>query len=67
MSVLFGMKEDIMRYLVLKILQDKNFKHANGRRMLDAWMKAKDLFENMSQKEINNLEEKLSKNNYKNL
>ena len=43
------MKEDIMHYLVLKVLQDENFKYSNGRRMLDAWMKAKDLFENMSQ------------------
>lgn len=61
------MEENIMHYLVLKILQDENFEHANGRRMLDAWMKAKDLFENMSQEEINNLEKKLSKSNYKNL
>ena len=61
------MKEDIMHYLVLKVLQDENFKYSNGRKMLDAWVKAKDIFENMSQKQINNLEEKLSKNNYKNL
>ena len=36
------MKESMMRYLVLKILQDKDFEYDNGRKMLDAWMKAKD-------------------------
>ena len=61
MSVLFSMKESIMRYLVLKILEDKNFEHANGRRMLDAWMKAKDLFENMSQEERNEIEKKITR------
>ena len=55
------MKESIMRYLVLKILEDKNFEHANGRRMLDAWMKAKDLFENMSQEERNEIEKKITR------
>lgn len=61
MSVLFSMKESIMHYLVLKILEDKNFEHANGRRMLDAWMKAKDLFENMSQEERNEMEKKITR------
>lgn len=55
------MKESIMHYLVLKILQDKDFKYDNGRKMLDAWMKAKDLFENMSQKEIEEIENKIKK------
>lgn len=56
------MKESIMHYLVLKILQDKDFKYDNGRKMLDAWMKAKDLFENMSQKEIEEIENKIREN-----
>tara|TARA_X000000950_G_scaffold43209_2_gene48460 strand:+ start:27441 stop:27617 length:177 start_codon:yes stop_codon:yes gene_type:complete len=55
------MKESIMHYLVLKILEDKNFEHANGRRMLDAWMKAKDLFESMSQEERNEMEKKITR------
>lgn len=56
------MKQSIMHYLVLEILQDKDFKYDNGRKMLDAWMKAKDLFENMSQKEIEEIENKIKKN-----
>ena len=56
------MKESIMHYLVLKILQDKDFKHDNGRKMLDAWMKAKNLFENMSQEERNEIENKIREN-----
>ena len=56
------MKESIMHYLVLKILQDKDFKYDNGRKMLDAWMKAKDLFENMSQKERDEIENKIREN-----
>lgn len=55
------MKESIMHYLVLEILQDKDFKYDNGRKMLDAWIKAKDLFENMSQKEIEEIENKIKK------
>ena len=51
-----------MHYLVLKILQDKDFKHDNGRKMLDAWMKAKNLFENMSQEERNEIENKIREN-----
>ena len=61
MSVLFSMKEDIMHYLVLKVLQDENFKYSNGRRMLDAWMKAKDLCENMSQEERDEIEKKVTR------
>ena len=61
MSVLFSMKESIMHYLVLKVLRDENFEHANGRRMLDAWMKAKDLFENMSQEERDEIEKKVTR------
>ena len=56
------MKESMMRYLVLKILQDKDFEYDNGRKMLDAWMKAKDLFENMSQKERDELENEIREN-----
>ena len=56
------MKESIMHYLVLKILQDKDFKYDNGRKMLDAWMKAKDLFESMSQKERDEIENKIREN-----
>lgn len=56
------MKESIMHYLVLKILQDKDFKYDNGRKMLDAWMKAKDLFENMSQKERDEIENEIREN-----
>jgi ribosomal protein S21 len=50
-----------MHYLVLKVLEDENFEHANGRRMLDAWMKAKDLFENMSQEERDEIEKKVKR------
>jgi len=56
------MKESIIHYLVLKILQNKDFKYDNGRKMLDAWMKAKDLFENMSQKERDEIENKIIEN-----
>ena len=55
------MKESIMHYLVLKILQDKDFEYNNGRKMLDAWMKAKDLFESMSQKERDEIENEIKK------
>lgn len=56
------MKESIMHYLVLKILQDKDFEYNNGRKMLDAWMKAKDLFESMSQKERDEIENEIIEN-----
>lgn len=56
------MKESIMHYLVLKILQDKDFEYNNGRKMLDAWIKAKDLFESMSQKERDEIENEIIEN-----
>lgn len=54
------MKESTMHYLILKVLNDPEFKYENGRKMLDAWMKAKKIFEQMTEEEKADLEKNIA-------
>lgn len=60
MYITIIMKESTMHYLILKVLNDPEFKYENGRKMLDAWMKAKKIFEQMTEEEKADLEKNIA-------
>jgi len=51
--------ESLMNYLMLEILEDKNFKPESGKRMIEAWLTAKKKFEQMNSEQIEEIYNKI--------